>query len=153
MNVHTHRVAAIVLFVAGGVIAAVAATAIAIAKILADAGMAVRPADAALLSDLAAILPLVIAFAGLNVLAAVGLLTGKSWAETIGLGTAAVAVAGGATGLILNVLGSDPSQLTRRATIDGITVLALFTILYLAAIAALSLGRSQPQVTAIGAPA
>jgi hypothetical protein len=153
MNAHPHRAVASVLFGVGGVVAAVVATAIAIAKILADAGMTVRPADAALLSDLAAILPLVIAFAGLNVLAAVGLLAGKSWAKTIGLGTATVAIAIGATGLVLNVLGSDPSQLTRRPTVDGITVLALFTILYLAAITALSLGRIQPQVTAIGAAA
>ena len=153
MSIHPSRVVASVLFVAAGIIVAVTAVAVGLAKILVDTGMAVRPADAALLGDLTALLPFVIAFAGLNIAAAVGLLLGTTWAEKVGAWTAAVAAIVGASGLLLIVAGADPSRLASSGTIDGLTILATFTILYLAAFASLGVSRLPRPVTTIGAAA
>lgn len=153
MSVHPSRVVASALFVAGGVVSAVFALAIALAKILVDGGMAVRQTDAAVLADLTSLLVFVVAFAGLNVLAAAGLLAGKTWADSVAMSTSAVAVGIGATGLILIVAGGDPSQLASQATIDGITILGAFTILYVAVITALNIQRLPGQASPIGATA
>jgi hypothetical protein len=154
VNLHPSRVLASVLLVAGGLVVAVSALAIALAKVLVDAGMTIRPADAALLGDLMAILPLVITFAAINLLAALGLLVGKDWADRLAFGTAALAVAFGAIGLILVVAGRDPfaSTVSARTTADGIGIISAFTILYLAVIVTLEFARL-PRRVSVGAAA
>jgi uncharacterized membrane protein len=152
MSVKPSHVAASVLLVIGGFVVAVAGLAIALASILADAGTTIRPTDAALLGDLVAILPFVFAFAGLNMLAAAGTQAGKSWARTVSMSVAAVAVTIGATGLVLVVAGGDPSQLASQGKLEGMTILAAFTLLYLAVITALTVARLPQRVLRIGAP-
>ena len=153
MDLQPSRVVASVMLVAGGFIVAVTGLAIALAKILVDAGMIVRPADAALLGDLLAVLPFVFAFAGLSVLAAAGVQAGTSWAQTVGMSIAAVAVTFGATGLVLILVGGDPSQLGSQATLVGIVILAAFTGLYLAVIVALGVDRLPQRSAVMGAAA
>ena len=153
MTVPATRILASVLFVGGGLIVGVFALAIVVAGILAGAGMAIRPADAALLADLESMLVFIIAFAGLNLLAAVGLVGAKSWAGTLAVGTAGVAVGIGATGLVLILVGGDPSRLASGTTVSGITLLAAFTVLYVAAITALSVTRLPGRASSIGGTA
>ena len=150
MNIHPSRVVAGVLLVASGFVVAVSALAIALAKILVDAGMTVRPADAALLGDLVSLLPFIVTFAGMNFVAAVGLLAAKPWAEAIAASTVAVAVTIGAIGLLLVIAGRDPlaSGVAAKATADGIGILGAFTLHYLAVIAALGITRLPQRVSA-----
>jgi hypothetical protein len=144
MTIHPSRVVASVLLLAGGSIVAVSALAIALAKILVDAGISVRAADAALLGDLVAVLPLVLFFAGVDILAAAGLLLGKAWADVMALGAAAIAVAVGGLGLVLITVGRDPfaSTVSAHSTADGLGMVGAFTVLYLAVIVALAVARS-----------
>ena len=143
MTIHPARLIASVLLAVGGFLVAVTALGIAIAKILVDAGLAIRPPDAALLADVTALLPFVVAFAGANILAAVGLLIGRTWADRLAIGAATVAVTIGAFGLFLIVAGSDPFATTTsaRSVADGIGIVGAFTLLYLAVIGAVILGR------------
>src|SRR5215510_4247413 len=105
MTVHPARVAASVLLLVGGFVVAVSALAIWIAQLLVQGGMAVQPADADLLSDLVAVLPFFVAFAVVNVLAAVGLLSSADWADALATSAGAVATVGGALGLLLVLAG------------------------------------------------
>jgi hypothetical protein len=143
MTVHPSRVVASVLLIGGGSIVAVSALAIAMAKILVDAGMGVSPADAELLGDLTAVLPLVVFFAGVDLLAATGLLLGKEWADVMAYGAATAAVAVGAIGLVLIAVGHDPfaPTATAHSTADGLGILGAFTLLYLAVIVAIATAR------------
>jgi hypothetical protein len=154
MTVHPSRVVASVLLIGGGAIVAISALAIAFAKILVDAGMTVRPADAALLGDLVAVLPLVLFFAGIDVLAAVGLLMGKTWADLMAYGAATMAVAVGALGLVLIAVGRDAfaPTVTTRSTADGLGIVGAFTLLYMAVIVALAVAR-EPRRASSGAVA
>jgi hypothetical protein len=132
------RAIAAVLLAAGGFFVGVTVLAIALTKVLVDGGLPVRPADAAVLDDLIPMLPLIGAFAVVNIIAAVGLLLERSWAAGLAVATALVAVAIGATGLILLVLGADPfaPTSTGRSSADGFGIVGLFTVLYLAVIVA-----------------
>jgi hypothetical protein len=154
MNIHPARIVAGVLLVAGGFVVAVSALAIALAKVLVDGGMTVRPADAALLGDLVAVLPFIVAFAGLNLLAAVGLLAGKSWADGVATATARAAVAVGSIGIIIVVVGRDPfaSTASARSNADGLGILTAFTLVYVIVLAALAATR-RPRRIARGAAA
>lgn len=154
MNVHPARLVASVLLVAGGFVVAVSALAVVFASILVYRGMTVRPADAALLADLVPVLPFVVAFALANIVAAIGLLTGKSWADLAAAGSAVVAITAGAIGLTLVVVGRDPfaSTAAARSAADGIGILGVFTVFYLAIIAALAAAQL-PQRAASGAAA
>jgi len=127
----------------GGMVVAVSALAVAFARILVDAGMTVGPADAALLDDVVGVLPFVVAFAVANLVAASGLLTGKSWAEGIALGSAVVAITVGVIGLALVIVGRDPFApvATSRSTSDGIAMLGVFTVAYLLVFVALLAAR------------
>ena len=153
MTVHPSRIAASILLLGGGSIVAISALAIAFAKVLVDAGMTMRPADAALLGDLIAVLPLVVFFAAVDVLAAIGLLLGTTWADVLAFGTAIIAVAVGVLGLVLIAVGHDPfaPTVTARSTADGLGIVGAFTLLYLAVIVALSMAR--PHVRASSAAA
>ena len=57
MTIHPFRIVAGVLLTTGGLVVAVSALAIVMARILVAGGMVGRPGDAALLEDLTALLP------------------------------------------------------------------------------------------------
>ena len=135
------RAIAAVLLAGGGFVIGVTVLAIVLAKILVDAGLpGVRPEDKAVLDDLIPLLPLIGAFAVVNIVAAVGLLLERGWAAGLAVAAALVAVAIGATGLILLALGADPfaSPSTGRSSADGFGIVGLFTILYVAVIVTVS---------------
>src|SRR5689334_200084 len=132
MAPHPARVAASVLLLVGGFVVAVSALAIWIAQMLVQRGLTVTPADADLLSDLVAVLPFFVAFAAVNVLAAIGLLTSAEWADALATSAGAIATVGGALGLLLIVAGRDPfaPSAGHAASPDGIGILVVFTGLY-----------------------
>ena len=143
MNLHPARAIASILLIAGSLLVSVTVLAIVVAKQLIDAGMPASPSDALLLGDLIAVLPFVIAFAVAGFVAAVGLLVGKPWADDLTFGTAIVAVAVGAIGLILLVVGRDPaaSAEAARSTTETIAVISVFTAFYLSIIVAVAVAR------------
>ena len=155
MTINPARVVAGVLLLGGGLVVAVSSLAIVLARILVEAGMSVRPAETVLLGDLVALLPFIAAFAGANLVAAFGLLSGKTWADAVALGSAAVAITVGGLGLLLVVVGRDPVApiASPGSGADGIGILAAITIVYLAVIVALHAARSPRRNTMGVAPA
>jgi hypothetical protein len=156
MTVHPLRIAAGVLLTTGGFIVAVSALAIVVARILVAGGTVVRAGDAALLEDLTALLPFIVAFALASVVAALGLLGGRAWADTVAIGSAAIAVAIGTVGLLFVVIGRDPlapAASTAGPSVDGIEMLAGFTLLYLAVIVSLVAARAPRRPVTMGAAA
>ena len=143
MSVHPARLVAATLLTGGSLVVGVAALAVVLAKVLVDQGMAVRPADVLLLNDLISVLPLVLVFVVTGFAAAAGLILGTSWSDDLAFGTATVAVAIGAIGLILLSVGRDPfaSTVTARSTNDGIGIIGAFTVLYLFVIVAVAVAR------------
>ena len=143
MALHPARAVASVLLIVGSLIVGVTALAIVMTKSLVDAGMAIRPADALLLGDLITVLPFIVVFAIVGLVAAGALLIGKPWSDDLAFGTAITAVAVGAIGLILLSLGRDPfaSTASARSTDDGIGIIGAFTALYLFVIVALAVAR------------
>ena len=154
MSIDPSRVLAAILLLGGGIVVGVTIFAIVVTKILVDAGVPVRPADAAMLDDLIPLLPLVGGFAATSVIAAVGLLLGRAWAEGLAVVTASVALAIGAVGLLLIALGADPfaSTVTSRSTADGFGIVGLYTVVYLA-VFALVAGPDRPGRVSAGAAA
>jgi len=138
MHGTAHRLIAAIPLLIGGIVVAVSALAVVLARILVDAGMKVSPADALLLDDVVAVLPFVIAFAGASLVAAFGQLTGRSWADGLALGSAIVAVAVGGLGLFLVIVGRDVfAPVGSSGPSDGIGILSAFVVLYLAVVLAL----------------
>jgi hypothetical protein len=139
----TSRLIAGVLLAVGGFLIAVTAIAVAMAAVLVDAGVPARPADAALLSDLVAILPLVVAFAAANLLAAIGLALGRAWGDAYAIIVAATGLTVGAVGLLLVIVGQDPfaSTASRATEADGVGIIGAFTLLYLSSLVALFAAR------------
>ena len=149
MSAHPARVAASLLLFVGAFVAAVSALAIGVAKLLVDGGLAVDPSDAALLGDLVAVLPLVIGFALVNVIAGVGLVAGSTWADSVAVATAGVAVVAGSLGLVLVVAGRDPFAPVGVSgpSSEGLGILAVFTGVYLLVLVALAAAR--PRATSL----
>ena len=143
MALHPARVVASVLLITGSVFVGVMALAIVMAKFLVEAGMAISPSNALLLSDLITVLPFVAVFAVAGVVAAAALVHGKDWSDTLALGTATPAVAVGAIGLTVLSIGRDPlaSTASSRSTDDGIGIIGAFTALYLLVIVAVVVAR------------
>ena len=143
MSIHPARVVASVLLIAGSVFVSVMALAVLIAKLLVVAGMPISPSNALLLADLITVLPFVALFVFAGVVAATGLVRGKSWADDVAFGTAIAAVAVGAIELILLSVGRDPfaSTASARSTDDGIGIIGAFTVLYLLVIVAVAVAR------------
>lgn len=152
-TIPARTVASLLLF-AGGTVVAVSALAIVIAKLLVESGMAVTAADAALLSDLLGVLPLVIGFAVVTLVAAAGLAARASWAAGLAFVSALVAVAIGAFALVLQVLGADPATLlvSPASMADGLGITGAFTAVYLLVIVALAAAPS-PRTATSGAAA
>lgn len=146
MPTHPSRLVAGLLLIVGGGVVAVSALAIGLARLLVEGGMVIRPADAVLLGDLVAVLPFIITFAVVNLVAAAGLLLGSSWGDRVGLGVAIVGATAGTLGLLLVGLGRDPfaPAATAQATADGIGILSVATALYVLVIVAIdAAGRSR----------
>jgi hypothetical protein len=143
MTLHPARAIASVLLIGGSVVVGVTALAVVIAKLLVGAGMAITSSDALLLADLITVLPFIVAFAVVGLVAAAAILAGASWADEAAIGTAIVAVVVGATGLILLTIGRDPfaSTASVRSTNDGIGILSAFTAAYLFIIVAVAVAR------------
>jgi hypothetical protein len=141
MATQPRRGIAAVLLAGGGFVIGVTVLAIVLTKILVDTGLpGVRPSDKAVLDDLIPLLPLIGAFAAVNVVAAIGLLLEREWAAGLSIATALVAVAVGATGLVVIALGADPfaSTSTGQSSADGFGIVGLFTVAYLAVIGTVS---------------
>jgi hypothetical protein len=143
MTLHPARAIASVLLVGGSVVVGVTALAVVIAKLLVGAGMGITSSDALLLADLMTVLPFIVGFAVVGLVAAAAILAGASWADEAAIGTAIVAVVVGATGLILLTIGRDPfaSTASVRSTNDGIGILSAFTAAYLFIIVAVAVAR------------
>jgi hypothetical protein len=154
MSTHPAHIFASVMLIGGAFVVGVTALAIALAKVLVDAGAAVRPADAALLGDMIPVLPFIVAFAATSLVAAIGLAVGGAWADTLAVGISIVAVVAGVTGLLLIVVGSDPfaSTATAHSMSNGLGIVGAFTVAYAAVLVAVADAR-QPQQAALGAAA
>jgi hypothetical protein len=155
VTIHPTRVIAGALLLGGGLVIAVSSLAIVLARILVDAGMSARPAETVLLGDLVALLPFIAAFAGANLVAAFGLLSGKTWADALAVGSAIVAITVGSLGLFLVVVGRDPVAPigSPGSGADGIGILSAFTLVYLVVIVALQAARAPRRITTGVAPA
>jgi hypothetical protein len=146
---HPGRIVAGLLLLAGGFVVAVTAFAIAVAKVLVDGGVPAGTTDVRLLNDLIAILPFVIAFAVINVAAAIGLFAERDWAPSLAAGAATVATIGGVIGLALVLVGRDPFARigTAGPSTDGVEILVAFTVLY--AVVLMALAAARPRATSI----
>ena len=146
---HPGRIVAGLLLLAGGFVVAVTALAIAVAKVVVDRGVPAGTADVRLLNDLVAVLPFVIAFAIVNVVAAVGLLAERAWAPPLAAGAATVATIGGVVGVALVLVGRDPFARigTAGPSTDGVEILVAFTVLY--AVVLMALAAARPRATSI----
>lgn len=140
MSVHPARVVAGLALLAGGFVVGVSVLAVFFAQRLVEAGMVVRPADAALLGDLVAVLPFIGGFAIASIVAGFGVLAGHARAESIAIGTSIVAVVAGSLALVLMVVGRDPFASAARSTsgADGAGIAGAFTLIYLIVLVALA---------------
>jgi hypothetical protein len=155
MSVHPSRVVASLLLLAGGFVVGVSVLAIGLARVLVEAGMTIRPADAALLADLIPVLPFVAGFALVSIAAGLGLIAGQDRAENLGIGAAAVAVVVGGLVLALIIIGRDPFASTESAktTADGIAIVGTFTVTYVAVMVALGAARLRKPASSAAVPA
>jgi hypothetical protein len=138
------RIVAAFGLLVGSAIILTFAVAVILARSLVAAGAPVSPADAAVLGDVVAVLPFLFGFAGLGLLGAIGLFTDRSWGDRVGLLSAAIALVAGSLGLILLVIGRDPFATGRAASasLDGLGIVGVFTMLYLVVGAALAAART-----------
>lgn len=149
MTAQPARVVASLLLFAGALVSGTTALAIGIAKVLVDGGIAIRPSDAVVVEDLVALLPFVIGFALVNVLAGVGLLARATWADPVAVGAASVAVLTGVLGLGLVIAGRDPFAPvgSTGTSFEGLGILAAFTGLY--ALVLVALAAARPRATSL----
>ena len=155
MSVHPARVVASLALLAGGFIVGVSVLAILFAKILVDAGMVIRPTDAALLGDLVPVMPFVGGFAVASILAGAGVLAGQVRADSVAMGTSIVAVVAGVLGLALIVVGRDPLASSVRAgsSADGLQIVGAFTLIYLIVLVAMAATQTRVSTTGFRAVA
>lgn len=138
MNTTRARFAAATLLTVGGMIAAVGATVIVLARLFDGSGL-VGSSDPQLVDDLAALLPFIGAFVAIDLATARGLAQGRAWAlasaSVLSLGTVAM----GALGLLLVVVGSAPAVVAdaSRGPAEAIGLIAGFAGVYLTALLAL----------------
>jgi hypothetical protein len=138
MKTTRSRLAASLLAI-GGAIAALGATSIVLVRLAIAAGAAASPADRLLVDDLLAVVPFVIAFAGVDLVIARGVARGRAWAVASGsvlsLGAATMAV----LGLAIMLVGSSPSTFANVSLasaapgllIAGMAAIYLLTLLTL----------------------
>jgi hypothetical protein len=145
------RLTAATILLVAGVVVALTAFGVVVARLAVAAGLppAVTPADIALLDDLAQLVPFVGAFAAASIVAAVGLVSGSSWANRVAAIVSAAAVGAGFFGITLLILGHDPfSAVQSSRALDGVGIVAAFSLLYGAVFAALAFdGKPGTRVT------
>lgn len=132
--------AAVLLIVAGGIVA-LTAFGIVVARIVIATGVraSVTPADVALLDDLVQVVPFVAAFAVANLVAAVGLIVGSPWADRLASTLAAAAVGIGLFAMSLLILGHDPfASVQSDRALDGLGIAGAFAATYGTVIVALA---------------
>jgi hypothetical protein len=141
LTANTTRYIAGAALVLSGAIGAVIALAIAAVRILVAQGMAVTPADAALIEDLVAVLPFIVTFALGALVAALGVLQGRVWADRLGTGIGVVGATVAAVGLLLIGVGRDPlaTNVAAVGPVDGLGILAVVFAIHVLAVAAISL--------------
>jgi hypothetical protein len=141
LTANTTRYIAGAALVLSGAISGVLALAIGTARILVAQGVAVTPADAALIEDLVAVLPFIVAFAFGAVVAAIGVLQGRVWADRLGTGIGVVGGTVAALGLLLMGVGRDPLTANAAAAgpVDGLGILAAVFVIHALAVMAISL--------------
>lgn len=153
-----HQFAAAVMAL-GGASLAVTAFALVVARVVIEAnlpGVVAKPQDVALLGDLIAIAPFIVTVAAINLVAAVGLVTGRSWAPRVARWVTGVAVTAGLLGLILLIAANGPvpsTQVARASDPEGFAILSAFVCLYAWAAVALRLPTepTRPVLTAAAA--
>lgn len=138
------RLTAAALLAISGITIAVMAFAIVVAKAVIATGLPgvhIRPSDVALLDDLVPILPFVATYAAVNLVAALALTFGRSWADRIATAVATVAVSFGSFAFVLVALGHDPfsSRSTIAAAGDGLGIIAAAIAFYGAVLVALAI--------------
>jgi hypothetical protein len=144
----SHQFAAAVLALGGGLLGTTA-LAIFMAHVVVAAGIpgvVAKPQDVALLGDLVAVLPFIVTFAAFNVVAAIALMVGRSWAVTVASWVAGVAITIGLLGLVLLIAGSGTTPAAdpgRAGDADGLAIISLFLCLYTAAAVALRVSGLQ----------
>jgi|KBSMisStaDraftv2_1062788.scaffolds.fasta_scaffold874015_1 hypothetical protein len=143
MTIHPARAVAGLALGAAGFVVGVAALAVLLAKLLVNAGMPAQPADVATLNDVVAVLPFVIGFAGVNLVAAAGMVLGSDWAQRLAVIVSSAGIVIGAFGLFLVVVGHDPfaTSASARAYTDGVEILATFTVTYLVVLGLVAVAR------------
>jgi len=136
--------AAAVLALGGGLLGVTTLAIVAARAVLAAGipGVVANPQDIALLGDLSAVLPFIVTFAALNVVAAIGLALGRRWAAGVARWVAGIAVAICLIGLLLLIAGSGPistADAGRAGDPDGLAIISLVLCLYGSAAVALRL--------------
>ncbi len=141
MTISFSRITAAALLLVAGVVVALTAFGIVVARLVVAAGLppAVTPTDIALLDDLAQLTPFVGAFAVASIVAAVGLASGSPWANRLATIVSAAAVGAGLFGITLLILGHDPFAAVQSGrAVDGIGIVGAFSLLYGAVVIALA---------------
>ena len=143
MTIHPARTAAGLALGAAGFVVGVAALAVILARLLVIAGMPIQPGDLATLEDLVAVLPFVVGFSVANLLAATGLLLGTDRADRLAITVSGLGIVFGSFGLFLMVAGRDPfaSARSARGYVDGVEIVATFTVVYLVVLGLLAVVR------------
>jgi hypothetical protein len=157
-STRSQQFAAGVLALGGGLLA-VGAFAIVVARVVLSAGLPgvhAAPEDLALLADLIAVLPFVVTFAIVNLVGAIGLVTGRTWAPGVARWVTGVAVATGLAGLLLLIAANGPvppTQVAQASDPDGFAIVSVFVCLYAWAAIAVRLPDEPRRPVAGGAAA
>lgn len=136
------RIAAALILAASGALIAISAFALVVARAIVTLrpDLVVRPSDLALVDDLVPLTPFITAFAVVNLIAAIALLTGRAWADRLTTAIATITTTLGAAAFVLVALGHDPfvARSSVAAATDGLAIIGSFTAAYAAVIVALA---------------
>ena len=115
----------------------------------------VRPADAAALDQLAAVVPVLAAFALASVAAAIALVVMTSWSRRFAIGVSAIGVVLGSIALAMVSVAQGPfAVMPSTRALDGIETLGAFAVIQVVTLVASILDRPSIQVASRGsAPA
>ena len=135
------------LFAAGGALVGIFAFAIFVARAVIAAGAPARPADIALLGDIMPLTPFIAGFAVASLIAAVAVLIrpDRDW---LALAVAGMAMIVGVVAETLLILGNAPfDRLASNHALDGIEIIASFSVIYVVAAIALWVDRRRVRPT------
>jgi hypothetical protein len=144
MPIPLARGIAAILLLASSALVGLTALALVIARSVVDAGVViVKPADAALLTDVAAVAPFGAGVAVVSFGVAIALFIGAREARLMAGVVALGAVVIGLIGLGLLLLGRDPfAHLASDRALDGIGIVGAFVVLHVAVAVALLFDRT-----------